>query len=968
MLWIAQQAGLDNGFFGNKTITLGGNIDMTGYEWTTPRVWSNLEYLTTFDGKGHTISGLTAPLFKEFRGTIKNLVIDGANIESEAGPLGAVVCNLAGNIENVTVKNSTLSGVISSRATADTKRWGAIVGLHSVGDAKNLLAENVTISGVTKVAGALIGTINETNNRIYTNCKAVNCQVEAGDNVVGAIVGQIYVSGVYFVSCSQEGTTPTALVGDGVVVEGAVSAEGLQDVFTNGGTITALEDITLTEPMVIAEDAEVVLDLGGKSLATNGNLVNNGTLTLKNGTVTAENDPDNANAIVSNGGELTIENVEIKSNCTSTGAAIRVNGGTATINGANTDVEAQHLVILADGKDTHITVNGGTYYSNSSTDDGSWTYAVKAQNGATITINGGSFEGKHGVVVASTDSHIIINDGTFFIQAPANGSGYPLCASGANAQITVYGGKFSNINAAGASGYAYNGGKFNLYGGLYKYKTFWGGVADNVVWVNSGDAEYPWTVKISDAATQESLNEAVATPNAIVKVDNAEYTIPATIADGVTIIGEEGSVLNCSNDIAAKNITIKNTHLKGNVTFDNASGTFEDCKIDGIFGETDQHLSFKNCQLGGYIATQANFTGSASFEGCELSGWSAIGGTGEATFKDCKFPYSSNFNHLRIYNLDKAEFENCEFDPNYTIDVKGINGTKNVDVVFNNCKVANTVSTLSTRAASTKKFIELFDLAILNKYTAATYVIDGTRVNSNTTIITNAEELIAKAAVNAVADEVVILTADIDLAGKTFGGLYGFNPENNNTFDGMGFTVSNWTNEEGKSDFGFIRGWVGPIKNVTIANAKLKTSGRSAIVAGKVYGDIKNCHVVNSTIEDSFWACGLIAGHYNSGSVYNCTVTGSSVKSNGATGGIVGLLNESAGTRGFYNCSITNSTVNNTGVYGESYCGALVCGLINISNSTVEFEGCTFDGNTKEGKYVGDLYYAAGSDITIVVK
>ena len=688
MLWVAQQATTDNGYFGNKTITLGGDIDMTGYEWTTPRVWSNLEYLTTFDGNGYTISGLTAPLFKEFRGTIKNLVIDGANIESEAGPLGAVVCNLAGNIENVTVKNSTLSGVIT-RATADTKRWGAIVGLHSVGNATNLLAENVTISGVTKVAGGLIGTTNETNNRYYKNCKAVNCNITAGDNVVGAIIGQIYVSGVKFENCSQEGTTPTVLVGTG---------------------------------------------------------------------------------------------------------------------------------------------------------------------------------------------------------------------------------------------------------------------------------DYKEVVPVEDLA------EAVAVPNATVNLGAAEYVIPATIADGVTIVGEAGSVLKCSNNIAAKDFTVKGTHLKGNVTFDNASGTFEDCKIDGIFGNTSENLSFKNCQLGGYIASQANFTGSASFEGCEISGWSAIGGTGEATFKDCKFPYSSSYNHLRIYNLDKAEFENCEFDSNYTIDVKGINGTKNVDVVFNNCKVANSASTLSTRAATTKKFIELFDLACLKKYTAATYVIDGTRVNSKTTIITNAEELIAKSAVNAAAGEVIILTADIDLAGKTFGGLYGFNSENNNTFDGMGFTVSNWTNVEGKSDLGFIRGWVGPIKNVTIANATLKTSGRSAILAGNVYADIKNCHVVDCTIEDSYWACGLIAGLYNAGSVYNCTATGSSVKSNGGTGAIVGVLNESAGTRGFYNCSVSNTTVNNTGAYGEAYCSALVCGMINISNSTVEFEGCTFDGNTKEGKYVGDLYYAAGSDITVVVK
>ena len=139
-------------------------------------------------------------------------------------------------------------------------------------------------------------------------------------------------------------------------------------------------------------------------------------------------------------------------------------------------------------------------------------------------------------------------------------------------------------------------------------------------------------------------------------------------------------------------------------------------------------------------------------------------------------------------------------------------------------------------------------------------------------------------------------------------------------------------------------------------------------MAGNVYADIKNCHVVDCTIEDSYWACGLIAGLYNAGSVYNCTATGSSVKSNGGTGAIVGVLNESAGTRGFYNCSVSNTTVNNTGAYGEAYCSALVCGMINISNSTVEFEGCKFDGNTKEGKYVGDLYYAAGSDITVVVK
>ena len=214
----------------------------------------------------------------------------------------------------------------------------------------------------------------------------------------------------------------------------------------------------------------------------------------------------------------------------------------------------------------------------------------------------------------------------------------------------------------------------------------------------------------------------------------------------------------------------------------------------------------------------------------------------------------------------------------------------------------------------------------------------------------------------------VLLCADIDLVGKEFNGLNTFHPENGNTFDGQGYTVSNWTNESGASDMGFIRNWVGPIKNINFENCHLKTSGRSAIVAAKVYGNIENCHVVDCTIEDSYWACGLIAGLYNAGNISNCSATNSSVKSNGGTAAIAGVVNESAGTRSFTNCKVEGCTINNTGAYGEAYSGALLCGMINISNSTVKFTNCTYENNTKSGKYVGDLYYAADEDITIVVE
>ena len=85
-------------------------------------------------------------------------------------------------------------------------------------------------------------------------------------------------------------------------------------------------------------------------------------------------------------------------------------------------------------------------------------------------------------------------------------------------------------------------------------------------------------------------------------------------------------------------------------------------------------------------------------------------------------------------------------------------------------------------------------------------------------------------------------------------------------------------------------------------------------------------------------------------------------------GGIVGVINETSGTRGIYNCAVKNTTVNNTGAYGDVYSGALFCGMFNISNSTVEFEGCTVENNTQEGKFVGDLYYSADDDITVQIK
>ena len=97
---------------------------------------------------------------------------------------------------------------------------------------------------------------------------------------------------------------------------------------------------------------------------------------------------------------------------------------------------------------------------------------------------------------------------------------------------------------------------------------------------------------------------------------------------------------------------------------------------------------------------------------------------------------------------------------------------------------------------------------------------------------------------------------------------------------------------------------------------------------------------------------------YNAGSIKNCTVTNSSIKSNGGTGGIVGVINESAGERVIEGCSVSNTTINNTGVYGASYSGGALVGMFNADGATYRIKACTVSNNELLGNHVFEKYPA----------
>ena len=416
----------------------------------------------------------------------------------------------------------------------------------------------------------------------------------------------------------------------------------------------------------------------------------------------------------------------------------------------------------------------------------------------------------------------------------------------------------------------------------------------------------------------------------------------------VHVIANEGSSLIANNNTGALA-----GQLQGKIYFENCSSnidvTVNKFFAGGLIGIAPQDATFKNCHTTGDVAVVAGREGRHNDEyrvGGIAGGWTD-GKNNVCTLIECS----------------------------YTGNVSGKNSDGSVAEPLDYMGYVGRGYTLANCAGSKviidgKEFVQKYD----DKYgiysvDGADYISDGLYYNESnkTYVVHNANGLVAVASLLK-SGVTVTLGADIDLSGVEFNGLDTFHPEQGNVFDGKGYTVSNWTNESGASDMGFIRNWVGPIKNLTIKNAHLKTSGRSAIIAAKPYGNIENCHVIDCSIEDSYWSCGLIAGLYNAGSVSDCSAINSSVKSNGGTGAIVGVVNESTGTREFTKCVVSNCTVNNTGAYGEVYSGAMVCGMINIENSTVKFTGCKLESNTKNGKYVGDLYYAAGEDITIVVE
>ena len=184
-------AELVNGGKTDINITLDKNIDLTGKDWTPIGTDYDNSYKGTFDGGGHTITGLTftrndkyAGLFGWLNraGTVKNVVMEGVQITSNqiyGGSIGGVVGYSWGTIENCSVSGS-VSGTVYVGGVVGAQIDGSITGCSS----------SATVKGTVDVGG-VAGQTN--SSATLTACYAtgnVIIEMDPKKNIAGgSLVG-----------------------------------------------------------------------------------------------------------------------------------------------------------------------------------------------------------------------------------------------------------------------------------------------------------------------------------------------------------------------------------------------------------------------------------------------------------------------------------------------------------------------------------------------------------------------------------------------------------------------------------------------------------------------------------------------------------------------------------------------------------------------------------------------------------
>ena len=225
-------AKLVNGGKTDINITLDKNIDLTGKDWTPIGTDYDNSYKGTFDGGGHTITGLTFTTNDEYAGlfgwlnragTVKNVVMEGVQITSNqiyGGSIGGVAGYSWGTIENCSVSGS-VSGTVYVGGVVGVQIGGSITGCSS----------SATVKGTVDVGG-VAGQTN--SSATLTACYAtgnVTIEIAPKKNIAGGgLVGMN--AGSSLLACYATGNVTSTGSSTGYVHIGGFLGNNYANVMT----------------------------------------------------------------------------------------------------------------------------------------------------------------------------------------------------------------------------------------------------------------------------------------------------------------------------------------------------------------------------------------------------------------------------------------------------------------------------------------------------------------------------------------------------------------------------------------------------------------------------------------------------------------------------------------------------------------------------------------------------------------
>ena len=265
-------AELVNGGKTDINITLDKNIDLTGKGWTPIGTSFDNSYKGTFDGGGHTITGLTVTTNDQFvglfgylnrAGMVKNVVMEGIQITSNHmfGCTGGVVGYSWGTIENCSVSGSVsgtdcVGGVVGSQkagsiigcctsATVKGKhyvggvageKWGTMTACYATG--------NVTLeiaSQKNNFGGGVVG-LNGGSRVLacYATGNVTSTGSSTGNVHIGGLFGDSYttVTACYWKNNQERGykTAPESTKVDGTYVTWQKAVDAMNTALQNAGS------------------------------------------------------------------------------------------------------------------------------------------------------------------------------------------------------------------------------------------------------------------------------------------------------------------------------------------------------------------------------------------------------------------------------------------------------------------------------------------------------------------------------------------------------------------------------------------------------------------------------------------------------------------------------------------------------------------------------------------------------------